>query len=101
VSPLGNALVKSSVVDVLEAVCESMGVDPRETGQVVLRPRIVANKYPARLVEGKLVPERKPAVVWIVQVLGKFIPDSPNYWTGILMLVDDATREIYRGTYMP
>ena len=101
VSPLGNALVKSSVVEVLEAVSKSMGVDPSETGQIVLRPRFVANRYPAKLIEGVLVPEREPAVVWIVQVLGKYMPDSPQYWTGILMLVDDNTLEVYRGTYMP
>ena len=67
-SPARYDSLKSSLTDVLAAAWRTFGVDPSKTGQVIIRPRFVANKYPAE--QGTLVPRYRPCNVWIVEMLG-------------------------------
>jgi len=65
--------LKSAPVEVLAALWSHFGVDPSKSGQIIIRPRYVAEKEPSYDVDGKLVAQDGPANVWIVEVLGTVV----------------------------
>lgn len=71
VSPARYDSLRSSLTDILAAVWKDWGgLDLSTAGQVIIRPRFVTSRFPAREVEGTLVPLYPPSNVWIVEVLG-------------------------------
>jgi hypothetical protein len=73
VAPAKYESLKSTVPDVLAAVWKQFGVDPAKAGQVIVRPRFVANKFPTDEIDGRSVPRYPPTNVWIVEALGTVI----------------------------
>lgn len=95
----------SSVVAVLETVWNRFAIDPSQVGQIVLRPRMVANEHPSVEVNGQLQPVFGPRPVWIVHVLGTIVDrphsDPSSYWSGAIMQFDDRTLEFIRAVLLP
>lgn len=69
-SPAHYGSIRSTLTDVMATLWKSFGVDPRKTGQLVLRPRFVAEREAKQDINGNLVPSDGPANAWIVEVLG-------------------------------
>jgi hypothetical protein len=65
--------LQSTLPEVLSATWKSSGADPSQSGQIIIRPRFVASRLPAREVNGQLVPVYPPCNVWIVEVLGTVV----------------------------
>ncbi len=73
ISPARYDALKSSLTDVLAAAWKRFAVDPSKEGQVIIRPRFVANKFPADNVQGTYVAQYPPSNVWIVEALGAVV----------------------------
>ena len=114
VSACESPKLGSTVAQVLVAFWKSQGVNPKNAGQIVLRPRIVACALPAVMKGNKYVPLRKPGPVWIVHVMGTVTlqrgqgrpgaPQAkagPEYMSGLISLVDVKSLEVFRGVYLP
>jgi hypothetical protein len=69
-SPAQYEALRSTPTEVLGALWRTYDVDPSKAGQIILRPRFVANKTPLEMVNGEAVPKYQPSNVWIVEVLG-------------------------------
>jgi hypothetical protein len=91
VAPLSQA-PRLTAEGVLGIVWNGWGIDPSEVGQVVLRPRDVAVRFPEEMRDGKRVSVHSPGPYWIVQAIGvtglerlpgQYVPD-------VLTLVDDT-----------
>lgn len=96
----------TSIPEVLEALWGAFGVDPAEAAQVVLRPRHIVTKYPAKYEGDKLVPASKPSDVWIAQVLGTIVfvgqrEGQADYLTGLVVPFEDRTMRQLYGLYLP
>lgn len=100
VAPGGVEKTTMTAEQVLARVWMQFGVAPSAPGQIVMRPRRVATRFPASRKDRKpLYPE---GVAWIVQVMGFYISDTPGrYWTGYLMLVDDKSGDVIVALSMP
>lgn len=106
VSPLKSGELEFSAIEALSTLWTFENIDPQKAGQIILRPRIVGCALPAIEVEGELIPVRKPAPVWIVHVLGTLTwkrnrNDVVQYMSGLIMLIDDKTKNVVRGVYLP
>jgi hypothetical protein len=87
---------------ILSLIWSRYGIAPSTPGQIVMRPRRVATRFPAIRGRGKSTPLFPEGVAWIVQVLGVHVPQSPTlYWTGYLILVDDNSGRIIETLMMP
>ena len=99
--------MQSSAIAVIERVWQDHGFDPREAGQVILRPRIISAKFPAQEVGGEFVPLRPTEKVWLIQVSGTKLhettttPTQPVYFTGKILQYRDDSLEYVRGFYVP
>jgi hypothetical protein len=94
--------MQSTAAEAILAAWEQFSIDPSCAGQVVLRPRWISARFPAREVDGKLVPIRPTEKVWLVQVCGtKLHPqwsgDVLVYDSGEIMQFRDGTLEYVRG----
>lgn len=69
-SPAQYDNLHSTLTEVLATVWKNFCVDPSTTGQVIIRPRFVADRDPTYDIDGKLVPQDAPSNVGIVEVLG-------------------------------
>jgi hypothetical protein len=106
--------MQSTIVQVLESATQENGADPTDAGQVVVRPRRVSPRFPAKMVDGKLVPVEHTRVAWIVQVCGRQFqesrPRSPEgtassasefYFTERFFQLKDGSLSFASGFYMP
>lgn len=99
--------MESSAIDAIEEAWRQFGFDPRYVGQIIARPRWISAKYPARNVEGVLIPLRPTEKVWIVQVCGtrlhaeRLFDGKLEYDTGEIMQFKDGSLEYIRGIFVP
>ena len=70
-SPAHYEELRSTLTEVLAVLWKRSGVDPSKTGQIVIRPRFVANPNFVNTVDRS--PLYPPANVWIVEVLGTVV----------------------------
>ncbi|MCH7549388.1 MAG: hypothetical protein IH969_07635 [Candidatus Krumholzibacteriota bacterium] len=101
VSPLDSLEISATVAEVLSALWRGVGVDASAVGQVILRPRRVKRFTPVR--NGyEITPAYTEGCAWVVEINGIYIYDSADfYWSRMLVLIDDETKEFVRGRYMP
>jgi hypothetical protein len=98
--------MKSTAVEAVAEAWRKFGLDPRAVGQVVARPRWISARFPARRVNGEIVPIRPTEKVWIVQVCGTELNtteagDRVTYQTGKIMQFQDGSLKYMRGVYVP
>lgn len=98
--------MQSTVIEVIEKVWIDHGFDPREVSRIIIRPRWISAKYPAREVGGVIVPLRPTEKVWLVQVSGKKMHESIVrgklvYFTGKMLQYRDGSLEYLRGFLIP
>jgi hypothetical protein len=106
---MGNKVpesMASTANDAIAAAWKQFGLDPRQVGQVIARPRWISAQFPARRVDDKLVPVRPTEKVWLVEVCGaKFNENDSNgvehYQTCKVMQFRDGTMEYVRGVFVP
>jgi hypothetical protein len=100
------AQMTSNVVQVLEAVWRE-GFDPGEAGQIVVRPRWVTARFPAREINGEFVSVRPEEKEWIVQILGTATGTLPGPGrtrvtsTGMIFRLADGSLEFLAGFLLP
>ena len=67
--PPESATLRSSVVDVLQAIWKDSDANPAQSGQITIRPRQFLRKVTIRDKSGQPIPQVK-ANGWLVEVLG-------------------------------
>ena len=113
--------LRSTIADVLQAAFAQYAPMIAEAGQIVIRPRWVEQKFPARLDGEILVPLRSPGLGWIVHTMGSVVGHSsppplpskacgdstgaplrePSAYTQTLILVADLSLQIERTVLIP
>lgn len=96
-------IMQSSGADAINATWKGDGIDPRTVGQIIARPRWISAKFPARKVDGQLIPIRPKEKVWLVQVCGAKLPvvGAYPYCTGKVLQFRDGSLEYVGGIYLP
>jgi hypothetical protein len=97
--------MESSAVDAIGAAWKEFGFDPTHVGQLIARPRWISAQFPAREVNGKLVPIRPTQKVWLIQVCGTKMNEmgSSNeliYDTEKVMQFLDGSLTYVRGLFV-
>ena len=97
--------MESSAVDAIGAAWKEFGLDPTRVGQLIARPRWISAQFPAREVNGKLVPIRPTQRVWLIQVCGTKMNEmgSSNglmYDTEKVMQFLDGSLTYVRGLFV-
>jgi hypothetical protein len=99
--------VESSLRDVF-AACFERGKALFDAGQLVVRPRWAARKFPALPMDGNLVSIATPSNVWLVHGMGaefnrSYGPppgqETPMIDTGVLYVVLDGSLEFVEGAF--
>lgn len=96
----------STVADALSAAWKNEGLSPTQVGQLIARPRWISAQFPARFVNGEVVPIRPTERVWIIQVCGTKTShtrtsDGDQYYSGRVVQLLDGTLEFAWGFPMP
>ena len=91
--------LRSTPAEVLGALLDTF-FEPFTAGQIILRPRFVTRKFPARRFEGNLIPTIPPSNSWIVEVLGMKADFEYGYATQVIQFRDD-TLDMITGQPMP
>jgi hypothetical protein len=98
--------VTGRVQHVLSVLNRNLGLDPAQCGQIILRPRYIANKWPAKTDDGERIPVLEPQNVWIFEILGTVIldnvgPDGKQRITGMVGQILDKDLKFIRGISLP
>ena len=105
--------MSSTLIEVLDAVFEQYGRVSIDAGQVVVRPRWIVQKFPARLEGETLIPIRPPSRAWLVHTMGELLiwgsspqprdgsPPKLHYYTQCIALVADSTLVLCPCSYAP
>jgi hypothetical protein len=107
----GDTDVHATLPAVLSVLWGRLGIHPGSAGQIIMRPRMVDAAMPQRqnAETGAWEPVLKPAIRWIVEVLGTMHEihgpgmdaDGGYYMSGLIMLVEDQPTEGLRVVFMP
>lgn len=91
--PLGPVALRLGVADVLACVW-AHDIRPSDAGQIVMRPRIVSDPWPAQHGAAGGADGAGDEVVWIVDVRGVITEmrpgEQPPYWSGRVFVINDA-----------
>lgn len=98
--------MESTAADAIAEAWKKFGLNPKDVGQVIARPRWISAQFPARLVDGELVRLRPTEKVWLVQVCGTKLNESESdgrvtYQTSTVMQFQDGSLAYMRGVFGP
>jgi hypothetical protein len=89
--PLQNSHLASTIPEILGYLWKRRGIDPSQTGQIVMRPREVMDQWPAYPSEDgrHLIPNKLPHPYWILQVEGAVVKGVHGYNTRAVFWMSD------------
>ncbi|HZL85223.1 MAG TPA: hypothetical protein VFD07_07610 [Candidatus Krumholzibacteria bacterium] len=94
--PARYEAMRSKVQDVLATFWWQFGIDPRQLGQIIVRPRFNNNELRS------LIPKEPPSNVWIVEALGRsFLERHGKLLTTQVYLFRDGDLKGLFGAYRP